>query len=275
MQQARHPISDIITQRDVEMDAFLPVWARRSNPIVRRELGPFWKRLFPDLSLIARIVGVQLVLILLLPVEFLLTITLPVAMLAVVLLPVVAFLYGRVLVSVVNTSASSMSGAYTNNTLVLLRLTPLPLSHIVLGKVAAGVWQRVEDIDLILTGLTIFSLPFLTIYYLGDIPSSEITLLARLPVALAVMALPLRIMLEPFMFGALALAMGAAFPTRAVAVVATLSALVFYYLVLFVPLAATMAWWARLLFELVLPLALPVAISVGAVVFALHKIQND
>lgn len=279
MQQARQPqlssISRIITQRDVEMDAFLPRWARRSNPIVKRELGVYWKRLFPDVSLIARIVGVQAVLILLLPVEFLLTLTLPIAMLAVVLMPILVMIYGRVLFSVVNAAAASMSDAYANNTLVLLRLTPLPLAHIVLGKVAAGVWKHVEDIDLILLGVTIFSLPFLTIFYLGDTPPRDVTLLMRVPVVLVLISLPVRVMAEPFMFSALALAAGTALPTRAAAVVTTLSGLVFYYVGLLVPLTAPLAGWANLLVAVVLPLALPVLVSVGAVWYAIHNIQRD
>ena len=271
--QNKPTASSIITQRDIEMDSFLPAWARRSNPIVRRELGLFWKRLFPDTKLIAKIVGGEL-LLLLLPIQFLLTVTLPIAMLGVVMLPVLAFLYGRTILTVINAAAVSIVNASNNNTLDLLRVTPLPNHYIVLGKIAASVWQRIEDIDMVLIGATVFSLPFLVIHYVGTVPTNEVTLLMRFVTALAIVALPLRVILEPFMFAAVALAAGTALPTRAAAVITTLGMMVFYYLLLFVPLNSPMAFGLQVLWELVLPVVIPAAIIAIAVRFAMWQIEQ-
>ncbi|MEP7292198.1 MAG: hypothetical protein ABI835_10455, partial [Chloroflexota bacterium] len=48
-----------------EIDRNLPVWARRTNPVVRRDLGSYWKTLTPDMGLVLRIYLSQVVLILL------------------------------------------------------------------------------------------------------------------------------------------------------------------------------------------------------------------
>ncbi|MEL7236093.1 MAG: hypothetical protein AAGK74_16425, partial [Chloroflexota bacterium] len=211
--------SYIVTQRDVEIDARLPAWARRSNPVVRRELGIFWKRLLPDLNLIGKLLAGQAVLLLVLPVPFIMTLTLPLAMLAVVLMPVLLFFYGRVLISVVHNAATSITSANQNHTMDLLRVTPIPFSTVVLGKIAASVWHRIEDIDLIVLGLAIFSLPFLTIHYLDSATLNRVPYMLRFVTLAALVSLPLRAMLEPFMFSAVALALGSALPTRAVTIV--------------------------------------------------------
>lgn len=271
--QPKPSATSIITQRDVEMDSFLPVWARRSNPVVRRELGLFWKRLFPDMTLISKIIIGEMLLILL-PIQFLLTVTLPIAMLGVVMLPALVFLYGRIMLTVVNAAAVSIVNATNNNTLDLLRVTPLSAKQIVLGKIAASVWQRVEDLDLILIGGIIFSLPFWVIHYVGAVPADEVTLFMRFITMIAIVHLPLRAMLEPFMFAAVALAAGAALPTRAAAVITAFSFMVFYYLALFIPLAAPLAFGVQFLLEIVLPILIPILVIAGAVRFAIWQIER-
>ncbi len=275
MQQTQPPPSaaNILTRPDVEMDTFLPGWARRSNPVVKRALGPFWKRLPPDATLIAKIVAGEC-LLLVLPVQFLLTLTLPLAMLAVVLIPVLAFLYGRVLLGVVNNAAAAIVTDAQHHTLDLLRITLLPPEHIILGKIAASVWERVEDIDMVLIGGVLFSLPFLLIRYTGGAAPGDVTLWMRAITLLAIVALPLRVVLEPFMFAALAVALGIVLPTRATVVVTVLGGMVFYYLLLFVPLAAPMAPLLRLSWEVMLPVALPASLIVSAVRFSLWAIQR-
>ncbi|MEM6281622.1 MAG: hypothetical protein AAF787_05485 [Chloroflexota bacterium] len=276
MQHAgKETITYIVTQRDVEIDASLPAWARRSNPVVRRELGIFWKRLLPDLNLISKLLATQAILLLLVPVTVLMTLTLPVAMLAVVMMPVLLFIYGRVLISVVNNAATSITSANLNYTMDLLRVTPIPFSQVILGKIAASVWHRMEDIDLVVLGLSFFSLPFLTIHYLDSATLTTAPYAMRIVTLAALVSLPLRALLEPFMFSALAVALGSALPTRAVTVVSTLSFMIFYYLTLFVPLAAPLSIGVRVLLEIILPLALPLILTFAAVAFTIHYIQRQ
>jgi broad-specificity NMP kinase len=57
-----------------EVDRSLPEWARRSNPIVRRHLGEYWKTMSLDLLLVLRIfIGNSVFVLLSLPLPFLLT----------------------------------------------------------------------------------------------------------------------------------------------------------------------------------------------------------
>jgi len=267
--------TDIVTHRDIEIDAGLPMWARRSNPVVRRELGAFWKRLLPDMNLVSKIVGFQVLLLLVMPIQFVMTLTLPVAMLAVVLMPVVLFFYARVLLSVVNTAATSITAASNNYTLDLLRVTPIPLPRIILGKIAASVWQSIEDIDLVVLGLAIFSLPFLTIHYLDSGTMQDTMYAMRLVAIAGLITLPIRALIEPFMFSAMAIAMGSALPTRAAAVVSTLGLMVFYYLMLFIPLTAPLGIGLRVFLEIVLPLLLPCLLTFASLMFALWYIERN
>src|SRR5690606_26900142 len=46
-----------------ELDTSLPYWARRSNPIVRRQLGIYWKTLPLELSHWLKILGGEMLLV--------------------------------------------------------------------------------------------------------------------------------------------------------------------------------------------------------------------
>ncbi|PJF25046.1 MAG: hypothetical protein CUN53_14755, partial [Phototrophicales bacterium] len=49
----------LIVTRQESMDRGLPEWARRSNPVVRRHLGAYWKTIVPDARQIGRWLLVQ------------------------------------------------------------------------------------------------------------------------------------------------------------------------------------------------------------------------
>lgn len=279
MEQSRHQnlstISQLIGPNAQEIDTSLPGWARRSNPIVRRELGAFWKRLLPNTSLLAKVLAAQVVMVLVMPLELMMTLTIPLAMLGLVMSPVVLLIYGRVVVGVANAAAGAMVNAYNHHTLDLLRVTPISLDRIVLGKIAAGIWRRMEDVDMVLIGLTAFSLPFLTAYNLAGRELMGYNVTARLAIAGVLLVLPLRVVLEPFMAGAVAVAAGTLLPTRAAAVVTTLSFMIFYYLMLTVPLFGALGGGGRLLLEMILPLMLPIGIAWGAVQVAQWRIESQ
>jgi hypothetical protein len=266
--------SAIITGRHLVIDQNLPTWARRSNPIVKRELGQYWKRLFPNLSLVARVIGVQALLILLLPVGFLMTITLPIAVVSVMVIPVAAFLYGRTVVGVISTAAGAMVGAQNNYTLDLLRVSLVPLDHILLGKVAASLWRQMDDIDLILLAAMIGGVPMLTVYYFAPLGVEEVTLGVRVLALLGVAVLPARVLLEPFMLGAVAVAMGTVSSTRAGAVVTVTALGVFYYAITLLPYAARLPNGMMLLVTVVLPILLPTLIATGAIQFAMWRVHT-
>jgi hypothetical protein len=79
-----------------EIDRSLPRWARRTNPVVRRDLGSYWKTLTPDMALVLRIYLVQVALILVsfvFPVTFILL--MPTVTVTLVLLPIGVVMYAQ------------------------------------------------------------------------------------------------------------------------------------------------------------------------------------
>jgi hypothetical protein len=263
-----------ITQRDVMIDQNLPRWARRSNPVIRRELGEFWKYLLPNVRLVAKLLGLQAILLLLMPLVLLMNITLPVAVVSVLVVPAAVLLYGRTLLNVIHSTAAAIVDATNNHTLDLLRVSLLPLHYIILGKIAAGLWRRMEDLDLILTGLLFVGMPVVTAYYLAPLSPDEITLTARTLATLVIFVLPARVMLEPFMFGALALAIGASTHSRAGTVVTVTGIAVFYYVLLVLLLMANLSLMSMYLTDVILPLGLPLGVTVGCVRFAAWRIRH-
>ena len=255
------------------LDQNLPVWARRSNPVVRRELGQYWKRLFPDLNLLARVLVVEALVMMFVPLSLLMTMTLPVMVVSVVAVPVALVLYGRVVVTMIHAAAGAMVDAHNNHTLDLLRVSLVPLDHIILGKVAASLWRCMEDIDLILLAAAVAGMPILTIYHFGPLRAEEVTLGIRVLAAAGIFVLPVRLMLEPFMLASVAVAVGTVSPTRAGAVVVTVAFAVFYVVLGLLPYL--MRWPGNLfvLGGMVLPLVMAVVLATVAIRFAVWRVQ--
>jgi hypothetical protein len=93
-----------------EIDANLPLWARRTNPIVRRDLGSYWKTLTPDMTLVLKVYLVQVGLVLLsfvFPVLFVLL--MPTVTVTLVLLPVGLVLYAQILYGIGAAAATSVA----------------------------------------------------------------------------------------------------------------------------------------------------------------------
>lgn len=251
-------------QLETQVDSNLPRWARRSNPVVRRELGRGWKMLFPNVRVLSRVLFAQLLMALLLPRSLLMTITLPIAALSTLLIPVVLLLYGRVLVTVSVSSATSMTLAHNHHTLDLLRVSSLSTWDIILGKVAASVWHRMDDIDMVVLAVTLFSLPMLVIQHLGGLEPGDPALSGRILTSLTLVSLPLRVLLEPFMLGALGVLLGSVLRTRAGAVTTTMGLGLFYVLLVNMTRLIAMPFANRLIADIVLPLVLPLLITAGA-----------
>ena len=71
-------IVSAIERKPIELDKRLPPWARRSNPIIRRHLGMYWKTILPDAVFLVKIVLVQAGLVAAtLPIPFLFDLALP------------------------------------------------------------------------------------------------------------------------------------------------------------------------------------------------------
>lgn len=258
------------------LDRRLPHWARRSNPLVRRHLGVHWKMLPLESGLLARIILLQAALLavsllvpLLLPLIFTL---LPVAM---VLLPVVFALYARLLLRVGFFTVLLVVEEQRDNTLTLLRTTPMSLRQILYSKAAAGVWRQVEDLGLVIMAASLLSLPVIGLLYAQYWPFEENTLVSRLTLLLGLLSALLRLLLEPLMIAALALATGALVPVRVHANLALAGQAFFYFLLINMPRLLDMSAPMRVALEFVLPLVLPLLIALAALQLAQRLLTRD
>ncbi len=248
-----------------ELDRALPEWARRSNPIVRRHLGAYWKMLTPNVGLIVRLFLLQVALVLAsIAFPALLTILMPTVTVSLVLLPLAFVMYAQLLIHVGVMSADSVVAERRNGTLDLLLVIPRSLTHILYGKVAAAVWRQVENLGMLALGVVLVSIPVLIIqndilYSIADNP-----LLMRAGVILALASSLLRLILEPIMIGAIGTLVGAAMPLRIPALVATLLTGVAYFAAINLVRLLPLDPFTQLLIDTVLPVVLPVVIALAS-----------
>lgn len=221
-----------ILDSQTQIDSELPQWVRRSNPVIRRELGSDWKGLFPNLGLLGRVLLVEMAVMLIFPLKVILIVILPLALLFVFLLPSVIFLYFRALIKIIYRSSTAMIRAKNQHTLDLLRVSLVPLTQIIRGKVAASLWSAIGDLDFVLLGVVAFVVPYLSVRYLAMLETDAFTWGIRARMVLEMLSWCVRIFTEPFMFASLGVLLGTWLKVRSTPVMATLSAMVFYYGVL-------------------------------------------
>lgn len=258
-------IARFIERSSADADRNLPVWARRSNPIIRRQLGSYWRTILPEASFLKKAFLVQALYILLtLPFPFLIDFTLPAITAAILLFPVALGVYGHVLVTLAGSAARAMSDEYEKGTLTLLRATPYPLGEILGSKVAASLWRQVEDLSLLLTTAALLSMPLLISQYAALWPLTTEPLLSRGAIILGLAVSLVRLALEPLMVSMLGVFMGAALRGRSQAVLSTLAVAGFYFLLINLAHMVPMSAAVRLIVDFVVPIALPLLITWGA-----------
>lgn len=200
---------------------FPSTWMNSRNPIVRRHLGLYWRTLTPELRPLLWI-GVLWALafssLVIVP-EFqdFLLILLIVSLLV---MPFVLAGYASVLYSIATHSAETSHSEFHNNTLPLLVVTPMSLIQVFLGKIAAALWRRMDDLYLVAYAMLAVSPPALFAIYNevwhgaeGQMPTLVLVTL----LALAVSAV--RLVLEALMVGAIGVACGALLPSRPSAII--------------------------------------------------------
>ena len=278
MEQTSSPPTPLRAWKDYTpaIDRHLPTWARRSDPIVRRHLGIYWKILPLETDLILRLylfqvglVAVSVFLPVLLPMMF---IMLPVSL---VLLPFLLFAYGRVLVYVGIFTTRMMVDEQRNNTLNLLRTTPLPLRHILFSKAAAGVWRQVEDMSLVLLGGVALFMPFIGLQYWSTWPFEDALIASRVVLVLGLAVALMRLILEPFMIAALAVLFGALVPQRTPALISLLAAGFFYFLLINMPRLLPLSPLLIIVVDFVLPVVLPLVVIWASFRLALYILRRD
>ncbi|NWG16026.1 MAG: hypothetical protein HXY41_05265 [Chloroflexi bacterium] len=265
MERAKTDISVIhlpAKYQTIELDSRLPHWARRSNPIIRRQLGMYWKTILPEIGGLAKIVVVQVGLVLLtLPWPFLFDLALPTITAALLLFPIALFLYGQILAAIGFNATLSIVDELRNGTFDLVRATPLRLESILASKIAAAIWRQVENLSLLILSVSLLSMPLLISQYATIFPLDEYPYLSRAAMILGLVVSLIRLVIEPFMMGAVGLLAGAAFPLRSTAIITTGFLGAFYFFLLNLARLAPMSWLLRFGLDFVLPVALPLVIT--------------
>lgn len=259
-----------------DIDRNLPAWARRTNPVVRRDLGAYWKTLTPDLMLVLRAYLVQVGLVLvsfIFPVIFVLL--MPTVTVTLVLLPVGLVLYAQILYAIGSAAATSVVKERRNATLDLLLLIPHPTLHTLFSKTAAAVWRQTENLSLVLMGAATVSLPLLIIQYDVVISFADNPALMRLSLILALGTAIVRVMIEPVMIGALGVLAGAAIPSRIPAIITTVGVGGAYFALINLARLAPLDTAGHLLVEIVLPVVLPLLITTAAFRAAASLLTRD
>lgn len=267
----------------------LPYWSRSTNPIVRRHLGLYWRTLPPELRPVLLIslawVGIMLLNAL---VPSLANYTLVTVVVSLVIIPAAALVYGHILLTVAIQSADMMQEEKRNNTLNLLRATPMTLEQLLLGKVSAALWRRMEDWVLINYAVAFANTPLYYAFYGRVWLVDEAPFLFPVAVTGAMAVALLRLMLEPMMVGVIGVFVGTITPYRNTAISLSVALSVAYFGLLWLLGQVSGAYGEVtrrsfvppnhgliILLDYVLPLALPLLISAGLLRLTAYLITRD
>lgn len=258
------------------IDMELPPWARRSHPVVRRELGIYWKTLPLEIGLWARLLAAQAGLVILaIPFPILYSFVMPVVTVSILLMPIAFFVYGQLLLSVILLSASSILDERHNNTLALILVTPMTLESVLYSKLAAAVWRQLDNLGLIMLCHVLLGLPLLVLQNAGNYSQDGNNGLTALAIILALVVNLIRLFIEPMMVGALGLLLGASTSPRIIAVIGASGLTGMYFLLINLPRLIALPIPVRLIVEIVLPLILPVLIGLGALAATARILRSD
>lgn len=266
----------IIHRQGDEIDRRLPEWARRSNPIVRRELGVYWKLMTIDLDFIGRLYILNAgIIVLSLLVPFLFMLLMPAATISIVVLPALMVVYALSLGRIAAASAASMAGERDHGSLDLLRVCPRPLPDILYSKAAAAVWRQVENIGMVLTGVAALSLPILVIQYDWLFSAQDQPLAMRVALALGLGSAILRIPLEAALLASIGVAAGSFTRYRIAAMLAAILLGVAYFVAVNAVRLLTNEPYLRLLLDVALPLIAPLPLIAGCYWVAIRRIERE
>jgi hypothetical protein len=211
----------------------VPYWARSTNPIVRRHLGLNWRTIPPEITPILTGVAawaIALVLSLILPLLQVIVSTIVIA--AIIVIPFVAGLYGHILLNIVVTASDAMREEVQNDTLPLLRATPMSLNQILLGKVAVALWKRMDDLVLASQAVMFFTPPILLSGYATYWSTQQTPVLSLFVVMTGLVVCVLRMIIEPVFVGIIAVLVSVVVPGRSAALTASIAFSVFYFVMI-------------------------------------------
>lgn len=266
-----------LTEGTTRIDDNLPRWARRSHPIVRQQLGIYWKTLPLEVELWTRLLILQVGLVLLaLPFPLLYSFVMPIVTVSIILVPGAFYVYGLVLMQIGRRATDAMFTERRSNTLALLRVTPLALHEIFFSKIAASIWRNLDNLSLVFSAHVLLSLPLLVLQYANIFgPGATQSAQTVVAIILALLVNMLRLFLEPVMVGALGLLFGTFVNPRIAAEIITITLSAVYFAFINLPRLLPLGPTARLLVDFALPLGLPVIITVGALAATRYLIHRD
>lgn len=269
----------------------LPYWARSTNPIVRRHLGLYWRTVPPEVRPFIHIyIGWAVLIAVGVIAPGLFGATMITYLASIMVLPFAAVYYAWLLLQISVDSAAAMQQEMNNNTFLLLRTTPMSLSQIFLGKVAAAMWRRMDDIVLIAQLNLIFSPPVLFTIYSSIFPFTDNErVITPLLTLIGTTVIVFRMIAEPIMIGVLSVFIGIVVEgrSRAISTAVALGAFYFLLLNLMSRLPVVRGFEAAdgsqiaangllvILFDFVLPAGLPLLIIFGLLRLSEHMITRD
>lgn len=273
-------------------EARLPYWARSTNPIVRRHLGLYWRTVPPELQPFVVIYAVWVVLMLIGIIAPPLFAFAMISFLAsIMIIPFAMLLYGHVLLSIAIEAAKTMQQEMTNDTFQLLRATPMSLSQIFMGKVAAALWKRMDDIVMVGQLALAFSPPILfTVYSYVWSPNGEVSSFAApIMTLIGTLVVLYRVIAEPIMIGVMSVFIGLVVSGRSRAISTAVVLGAFYFLLLNLVSQLPMIRGYELadktvalpntnlivLIDFILPVILPVIISLSLLKLGENIISKD
>jgi hypothetical protein len=258
------------------MDPRLPIWARRSNPIVRRQLGIYWKTLPLEIAFWLKVLtGEGALMLLAVPLPFLYSLIMPVVTVSVILVPLLFLVYAQVLYGVLSESVESIMMERQGNTLALLMVTPLPFSHILFSKISAAIWRQLDNLSLVIAGHVFLSLPIIVLQFASQFRLQEDNLLMSGLIIVALISFFARLLIEPVMVGALGVLFGSMVSPRILAIIVGAAISGSYFLFLNLPRMMQIPLGVRVLIEFGLPLVLPVLITWLSLLLATYVLRKD
>ena len=267
----------LATNDTVSLDKSLPLWARRSNPIIRRQLGAHWRVFPPEIRPIITWIIIYAVFLGLTMTgsDLLYIMFVPVALVSAVIFPAILLLYIRSLGQIVSDSASAMASEYTHDSLTLLRTTPFSGMEIILSKISASVWRRMDDLqDITSYTRTLGAAVIFGFYIIQFSPANNpnVAQILALPMLLASL---IRVPLEMVMVASIASMLGAYTKSKNSAVLATFIFTFFYFLLLFLSRFLGWSWWLQWVIDAVIPIVIPLAIIWGTLQMTIRAIEKD
>ena len=268
----------------------LPYWTRSTNPIVRRHLGLYWRTLPPELQPVLKIVvGWAVVLFVGALMLDVLYFALIVLIVSVIVLPVAMLVYAHILLDIAVRASDMMQEEKRNNTLNLLMATPMSLQQILLGKVAAAMWRRMEDWTLITYAVALAAPPLFFSMYIDIWQSPYYPLAMPLAVMGGLVVSLLRLVLEPLMVGMIAVFIGAIVPYRntaiSLSVVLSVAYVVIMWLMNQLPIKHITVfkdgtrilpdYFLVILVDFILPIAVPALITWGLLRLTVNLLRRD